>query len=259
MSILLGQGLEGKLVIVTGAASGIGFQTALMLDKVGAVVAALDVNEKGLQELSNEMQNTEHEYIKQDLSNVNELGKMTTSLSDSKGELWGLIHPAAYLKRQNNKDVTEEDWNAQIDVNLKGTFFLARECGDLMAKQGKGGRLILFTSGAWLMGASFGATPMGADVYTASKGGVVSVVRSFAKTYGKHHILVNAIAPGQVNTPMQHEGLEAGMAEELAKSSPLGRISEPEEIASVAVFLASSHASFINNSVINVSGGILAY
>ena len=126
MSILLGQGLEGKLVIVTGAASGIGFQTALMLDKVGAVVAALDVNEKGLQELSNEMQNTEHEYIKQDLSNVNELGKMTTSLSDSKGELWGLIHPAAYLKRQNNKDVTEEDWNAQIDVNLKGTFFLAR-------------------------------------------------------------------------------------------------------------------------------------
>ena len=256
---MLGQGVEGKLTIVTGAASGIGFETALMLDKAGAIVAAIDINEEGLQKLSNKMENKYHEYINQDMKKVNELGSLVSSLAESKGDLWALIHPAAYLKRQNNKDVTEEDWNEQMDVNLKGTFFISRECGDLMIKQGNGGRLILFTSGAWLLGSAFGDTSMGADVYTASKGGIVSIVRSFAKTYGKHNILVNAISPGQVNTPMQPRGLEPGMAEKLTKSIPLGRISEPEEIASVALFLASDHASSINNAVINVSGGILAH
>ena len=259
MTKMLGEGLEDKLVIVAGAASGIGFKTALMLDEIGAKVVALDIDEKGLSLLSHEMSNNDHEYVIQDLSKVSEFQKMLASLSAAKGELWGLIYPAAYLKRQNNKDVTEDDWNSQIDVNLKGTYFLARDCGDLMVKQGNGGRLILFTSGAYLLGSSYGATSMGADVYTASKGGIVSIVRSFAKTYGKHNILVNAVSPGQVDTPMQHAGLEPGFAEKLSKSCPLGRMADPEEIASVTIFLASSNASFINNAVINVSGGILAH
>ena len=256
---ILGEGLEDKLVIVAGAASGIGFSTAVMLDEIGAKVIAIDIDENGLGTLSQKMVNNSHEYIKQDLSKVNEFQEMLSSLSESKGDLYALIHPAAYLKRQNNKDVTEDDWDSQIDVNLKGTYFLARDCGDLMVKQGNGGRLILFTSGAFLLGSSFGSTSMGADVYTASKGGIVSIVRSFSKTYGKHNILVNAVSPGQVDTPMQHEGLEPGFAEELSKSCPLGRMATPEEVASVAIFLASSNASFINNAVINVSGGILAH
>ena len=259
MSKMLGEGLEGKFVIVAGAASGIGFKTALMLDEIGAKVAALDIDEKGLSKLSEEMTHNHHEYIIQDLSKVSEFQNMLDSMSVANGELWGLIYTAAYLKRQNNKDVTEDDWNVQIDINLKGTYFLARDCGDLMVKQGNGGRLILFTSGAFLLGSSFGSTSMGADVYTASKGGIVSIVRSFAKTYGKHNILVNAVSPGQVDTPMQHRGLEPGFAEKLSKSCPLGRMAQPEEVASVAIFLASSNASFINNAVINVSGGILAH
>ena len=259
MSKMLGEDLEGRLIIVTGAASGIGFQTAIMLDEIGAKVAAIDIDEKGLRTLSQKMTNSEHEYIVQDLSKVSDFQTILASLSEAKGELWALIHPAALLIRQNNKDVTEEDWDAQIDVNLKGTYFLARDCGDLMVKQGNGGRLIVFTSGAFLLGSSYGSTSMGADVYTASKGGIVSIVRSFAKTYGKHNILVNAVSPGQVDTPMQHAGLEPGFAEELSKSCPLGRMAKPEEVASVAIFLASSNASFINNAVINVSGGILAH
>ncbi len=259
MTILLGQGIEDKLVIVTGAASGIGFETALMLDKVGAKVAAIDINKDGLDTLSSKLGNNNHKFIEQDLSKIDEVGALVESLSKPDKNLWALIHPAAYLRRQATSDVREEDWDAQMSVNLKASFFLARNCGDIMKKQGKGGRIILFTSGAWIMGSAMGDTSMGADVYTASKGGVVSLVRSFAKTYGRHNILVNAVAPGQVNTPMQHVGLEPGVSEEMSKACPLGRVSEPEEQASVAVFLASDHASFINNSVINVSGGILGY
>tara|TARA_Y100001970_G_scaffold284874_1_gene403208 strand:- start:387 stop:1166 length:780 start_codon:yes stop_codon:yes gene_type:complete len=259
MSILLGQGIENKLVIVTGAASGIGFETALMFDKVGAKVAAIDINKEGLDTLSSQLSNNEHEFIQQDLSKIDEVSSLVKSLSGNDKNLWALIHPAAYLKRQSTSDVTEEDWDAQMSINLKASFFLSRACGDIMKNQDKGGRIILFTSGAWLMGSAMGDTSMGADVYTASKGGVVSIIRSFAKTYGKYNILVNAIAPGQVNTPMQHIGLEPGISEEMSKACPLGRVSEPQEQASVAVFLASEHASFINNSVINVSGGILGY
>jgi NAD(P)-dependent dehydrogenase (short-subunit alcohol dehydrogenase family) len=259
MSILLGQGIEDKLVILTGAASGIGFETALMLDKVGAKIAAIDINKEGLDNLSSKLKNNDHKFIEQDLSKIDEVSSLVKSLSEPDNNLWALIHPAAYLKRQRTSDVTSEDWDAQMSVNLKASFFLARECGDIMKEQGKGGRIIFFTSGAWILGSAMGETSMGADVYAASKGGVVSIVRSFAKTYGRHNILVNAISPGQVNTPMQHDGLEPGVSEEMSKSCPLGRVGEPQEQASVAVFLASEHASFINNSVINVSGGILGY
>ena len=151
-------------------------------------------------------------------------------------------------------EVTEADWDLQLDVNLKATFFLDRAVGETLIAGGGGGRIINFTSGSFLIG------PMsGSDAYVAAKGGVVSMTRGFARSYGPHGILVNAISPGQIDTPMQlidnpPEVVEAGIT-----ACPLGRMGRPEEVAAVVLFLASTHASFVNGATINVSGGSIMY
>ena len=123
-----------------------------------------------------------------------------------------------------------------------------------MKEQGQGGRIIAFTSQAWWTG-SLG----GGAVYAASKGGVVSLLRGFARSYGPHNITVNTVAPGQVNTPMLMTGLDPAVSTAMTEATPLKRIAEPEEMAGTVVFLASQHAGFITGATINTTGGFLMY
>ena len=99
----------------------------------------------------------------------------------------------------------------------------------------------------------------GSDAYVAAKGGVVSMNRGFARQFGKYGIRINVIAPGQINTPMQHLDNDPAVVAAAAASCPLGRMGEPDELARVAVFIASDQASFVHGATINVSGGILLY
>jgi len=159
------------------------------------------------------------------------------------------------LRRRNSVDeVTEEDWDLQLTTNLKAGFFLVRAAARAMIEQGKGGRIITFTSQGWWTG-GFG----GSVVYAASKGGVVSMTRGLARTYGPHQITVNSVSPGQARTRMLMEGLKPEVLESMTNATPLGRIAEPEEIAGTVVFLASDHAKFITGATINISGGFLMY
>lgn len=251
----IGKGLENKVVVVTGASSGIGRATALLFERVGARVCATARDEEGLNSLAREMKDpSRHLFLTVDLVDSKECEGIVARTFDHFGEMLVLAHIAGALRRKPLYEVTEEDWDYQLNVNLRAGFFLNRAAGRAMIERKIPGRIINFTSTSWMMGPLFGS-----DAYVAAKGGVVSMTRGFARQFGPQGIRVNAIAPGQVNTPMQHVDNSPEMVADTAAASPLGRMGEPEELARVAVFLASDNASFIHGATINVSGGTLLY
>ena len=250
----LGAGLRDQAVLVTGAASGIGRATAQTMAALGARVAALDRLE-AVGEVVSELENPDrHLPVVFDLADIGSISAMVADVEARLGPLWALAHVAAYLRRKQLEDVNEEDWDAQLDVNLKASSFLNKAVGEAMIVTGRGGRIINFTSGAWLSGPVYGS-----HIYVASKGGVVSMTRGFARAYGPHNILVNCVSPGQIDTAMQHvdnlpEVVAAGI-----EACPLGRMGRPEEMAAVVAFLASEHASFVSGATINASGALFMY
>lgn len=251
----LGEGLVDRGIIVTGGASGIGRATVEAMAAAGARVAIVDRNAAGIAEtLSGLTEPGRHRAVTFDLGDIAGIGEMVADVRHHFGDLWALIHVASVLRRQPLDSVTEEDWDLQHDVNLKASFFLNRAVGQQLIADGKGGRIVNFTSAAFLTGALSGS-----DAYVASKGGVVTMTRSFARTYGPHGILVNCISPGQIDTPMQHVDNPPEVVAASIQACPLRRIGQPSELASVAVFLASSNASFVHGATINVSGGSVLY
>lgn len=253
--VTLGDGLEGRAVIVTGGASGIGRATVHAMAAAGARVAVVDRNADGVLDTINQTDAPDrHLALPFDLADVAAIDGVVAHVLEVFGDLWALAHVASVLRRQPLDEVTEADWDLQHDVNLKASFFLNRAVGQTLVSLGRGGRIINFTSAAFLTGALSGS-----DAYVASKGGVVSMTRSFAKTYGPHGILVNCVSPGQIDTPMQHVGNPAETVESAIQACPLHRMGRPEELAAVVVFLASNNASFVHGATINVSGGSSLY
>lgn len=251
----IGQGLENKVVVVTGASSGIGRATALLFERVGARVCATARDEEGLESLASQMQDSSrHLFLTVDLEKSEDCESIITQTLDHFGDMLVLAHIAGVLRRKSLYEVTEEDWDYQLNVNLRSGFFLNRAAGKAMIERKIPGRIINFTSTSWMMGPLYGS-----DAYVAAKGGVVSMSRGFARQFGPQGIRVNVVAPGQVNTPMQHVDNSAEMVAAVAAASPLGRMGEPDELARVTVFLASDNASFIHGATINVSGGTLLY
>ncbi|HVX46061.1 MAG TPA: SDR family oxidoreductase [Mycobacteriales bacterium] len=242
----VGAGLEERVVVVTGAAGGIGAATVAALVRTGARVVALDVVAPAASDANL--------ALTADLTDLPGHAALLDAIEEI-GPVYGLIHCAGVLRRRSQvTDITEEDWDAQVDLNLKGTFFFIRDAAERMKKNGAGGRIVTFTSQGWWTG-GFG----GSVVYAATKGGIVSMSRGLARTLGPHGITVNSIAPGQARTRMLLDDLDENVMNSMTEQTPLGRIAEPSEVAGVAVFLASRHASFITGATINVSGGFLMY
>jgi NAD(P)-dependent dehydrogenase (short-subunit alcohol dehydrogenase family) len=250
----VGAGLEGRSVIVTGAAGGIGRAVTLAFATTGARVLATDVDQGRLDDVLRNCAGDGHLALALDLNDPLARDRLIARALTEFGRIDVLAHTAAVLRRRENvNDITEDDWDAQLDTNLKTTFFLSRAIADEMADRG-GGRIILFSSQGWMTG-GFG----GSMVYAASKGGVVSLSRGLARTFGPQGVNVNTVAPGQINTPMLHTGLDPAVYQRMSDETPLGYVGEPEDIAGVVVFLASQHARFITGATINVSGGFLMY
>lgn len=251
----LGEGLAGRTVIVTGAAGGIGGRVAHALADCGARVVASDLAGVALERAVRALPGRDdHVALPLDLADTDSIEPALRALVDDTGEVWALVHAAAFLQRQPPAEVTSSSWDAQVDVNLKATFFLTRAVGERLVTAGRGGRIILFSSVAWMTGPLYDS-----DAYVAAKGGVVSLSRGFARRLGPAGITVNVIAPGQIETAMQASGNTAAQMAATAAGCPLGRQGTADEVAAVAVFLASEHASFVSGATINVSGGLLMY
>jgi len=255
MTWSVGAGLEGKGVMVTGAAGGIGKEVAKAFSTTGARVMVVDLEQAAADSVLPELDGEGHVAVAADMTHIAGHEGLIRRARDELGSLYVLAHLAAVLRRRTSVDeITEDDWDFQIDTNLKAAFFLCRAAARSMVEQGRGGRIITFTSQGWWTG-GFG----GSVVYAASKGGITSMTRGLARTYGPNQITVNAVSPGQARTRMLMEGLNPAVLESMTKATPLGRVAEPEEIAGTVVFLASDHARFITGATINVSGGFLMY
>jgi NAD(P)-dependent dehydrogenase (short-subunit alcohol dehydrogenase family) len=252
----VGLGLEGKGVVVTGAAGDIGRAVATAFATAGARVCAVDLDEAALDEVVSSLDSPDrHIAVATDLTELTGHGPLLRRAAEEFGSLDVLAHLAAVIRRRHDvSEVTEEDWDYQLDVNLKAAFFLCREAAELMKARGRGGRIINFTSQSWWTGGFGGST-----VYVAGKGGVVSFSRGLARTYGPEGILVNTVSPGLVDSKMFRSGMTPEGVEALVKEVPLGRAATPEEVAGTVVFLASDHASYITGATLNVSGGFLMY
>ncbi len=248
-------GLEGKGVVVTGAAGGIGRAVAAAFSSAGARVCAVDLDQHAVDEVVASLEEPgRHISIASDLADLATHEPLLSRAMKGLGRLDVLAHVAGVLRRRGSiSEVTEDDWDAQLDTNLKAGFFLNRAAAGLMREQGRGGRIINFTSQGWLTG-GFG----GSVVYAASKGGIVSMSRGLARSFAGDGILVNTVAPGAVDTQMM-KGLSEEDLQAFVSQIPLGRLAQPEEIAGAVVFLASDHAGYITGATINLSGGQIMY
>jgi NAD(P)-dependent dehydrogenase (short-subunit alcohol dehydrogenase family) len=255
MAWSVGAGLEGRGVILTGATGGIGSAVAAGFAAAGAKIMAVDLDQARLDEVVGGLEGSGHIGVAADLRDTSAHEGLVQRAVDELGEVYVLANLAAVLRRRGSLDeVTEDDWDFQNDINVKAAFFLARAAGNAMIAAGKGGRIILFSSQGWWTG-GFG----GSVAYASSKGGVTTLCRGLARTFGPHKITVNCVSPGQVNTPMLMTDLAPEVYERMRQQTPLGYVAEPEEMAGPVVFLASDHARYITGATLNVSGGFLMY
>lgn len=247
MTSWLDDGLAGARVLVTGAGGGIGAAVTEAFAAAGAAVVATDIETPDA--LGARL------GIPADLRERGAPQRTVEDAADALGGLDAVAHMAGVLRRRARvADVTEADWDLQHEVNLKASFFLLRAAAEHMVRQRTGGRLVAATSQGWWSG-GYG----GSAVYAASKGGLVSLCRGLARSYGPAGITVNTVAPGAVDTPMLTTDLPDAALASIIEATPLGRLARPTEVAAAVLFLASARASFITAATLNVSGGWLAY
>ena len=246
--------LRGKAVLCTGAAGGIGRHTARRFAEEGAVVACVDRDETALADLVKSLPGRGHLGIAQTLVGAETATQVVDQTIKSLGRIDVLVHMAAVLDSIELETVTEQQFVDHMSVNVTATFFLARASAEQMQRQGAGGRIIAMSSGSWLSGGLPTRLP-----YATTKGAVTTMMRGLAKAYGPDGITVNTVAPGLIDTAMMRSGLDPQARAELELATPLRRFGEPDEVASVIVFLASGCASFVSGATVNVSGAYTLY
>ena len=243
--------LKDKAAIITGAGSGLGEAIARRFAVEGASLFICDRNADAVEALSNELSPYAPgvRACEADVSDSRAVEEMAESCLEAFGRIDILINNAGISPKKGFLEYTEEDWDAVIDVNLKGEYLCARAVSEHMMAR-RYGRIVNLSSSAWRSGGFAGGIP-----YTSAKAGVIGLTRSLAKTLGPYGVTVNAIAPGPTATPLTDEWLPTRQ-EEIVKQIPLGRVGRPLDVANAALFLASDEAEYITGVCLDVNGGI---
>jgi NAD(P)-dependent dehydrogenase (short-subunit alcohol dehydrogenase family) len=241
--------LRDRIALVTGAASGIGAATARRFAREGATVAINDAKPEGLDAVAGEIRaaGAKALVLPGDVTKKADCERIVQDVTRTFGRLDILINNAGINRDAMAAKMTEEQWDAVLSVNLKGTFLFAQAALPGMRERAWG--RVVNTSSIGSLG------NIGQANYAASKAGVIGLTKTLALEYAKYGVTVNAIAPGPVMTAML-AGVPEGIRERIIAQVPVGRIASPDEIAGVHVFLASDDAAFITGQVIFADGGM---
>jgi NAD(P)-dependent dehydrogenase (short-subunit alcohol dehydrogenase family) len=243
------RGLNGRSILVTGAASGIGRATCERLLAEGAAVAMVDRNGELLADVARTL-NARVLPLVADVSQEDEVRDAVDRAATEFGGLRGVVTSAGVFRPGDYRPLAEVDletFSHTLSVNLTGTFLVMKYALPHLMRDG--GAIVTIASTAGLRGHGFGSG------YTASKGGVIALTRLAAFQYGEHKVRANCVCPGLTDTPMTGASSNPALYERAARAVPLRRIATPEEIGNAACYLLSDDASYINGQIIAADGG----
>jgi 3-oxoacyl-[acyl-carrier protein] reductase len=241
--------LQGQVALVTGASRGIGREIAVALATAGARVAAVARDEGRARAVAAELPGSGHQGYAADVGSADSVKKLMERVEAELGVPDVLVNNAGVTRDNLLMRLKDEDWDEVLDTNLRGAFNTIRAASRGMMKK-KGGRIINITSVVGVTGNK------GQANYAASKAGLIGLTKSVAKELASRGILVNAVAPGYIETDMTAE-LPAAARDALMGQIAVGRLGKPEDIASVVRFLAGPGASYITGQVLVVDGGMV--
>ncbi|MHB9094761.1 MAG: 3-oxoacyl-[acyl-carrier-protein] reductase [Eubacteriales bacterium] len=243
--------LRGKIALVTGSARGIGKAIALTLAEKGADVAVVDLGREDAEGVAAEIRQLGRRALalSGNVANAQDVEEFVKKVSEEFGRIDILVNNAGITRDTLLMRMKEEDWDAVINVNLKGTFLCTKAVSRVMMKQ-RYGRIVNISSVIGLMGNA------GQANYGASKAGILGLTKSVAREMGSRNVTVNAIAPGFIETSMT-DVLSENLKESMMAQIPLGRLGSPQDVANTVAFLVSDEASYITGQTIAIDGGMV--
>ena len=242
---------EGKIAVITGAARGIGQAIAFDLAKRGADIVICDIKAEWLTETAEGVEKLGRKAycFELDVTNAEAVQKVFTDIAAETGRIDILVNNAGITRDGLLMRMSEEDWDAVLTVNLKGTFACTKAVSRIMMKQ-RSGSIINIASVVGLMGNA------GQANYAASKGGVIAFTKSIAKEFSSRNIRANAVAPGFISSKMT-DALSDEVRQQMLNAIPLSSFGTPQDVANAVAFLASDQSSYITGRVISVNGGMV--